>query len=537
MTDRELNLAICKEIERVAVKTWEQAKEKMQEGSYTANQVNDERDRFGNLDMEMATVEVGTFRCKFPICESFRLLHQFYRLCGTKDKERKHFIHMKKKQIMLDAEILIDNQHKVLEKMVETDKLCEIMMLPYLDVKRSMIVASDGKVLGAFRVGITVYSGKAEGVSLPLKMVAKPGIYHVTAYGDGSCLAVGNGVTYSCKMEGEQRFPDYIRVINAVTLSQERHYCVTDEGVKALEKFFKSLKSVPGNGGYIKGNNRYHHVRLYARNGEQTIHVQYKEEEYHNELACDIPMAVPCRSDLNIMLPAEYTMRLLPAWNGSLWYQDMTSSVMFDTNTEDTMIQQPCLDTNPPFAISCKRDGETMVQWEERYNQHAEASAEAPKHRSEETPKRRSDEKPKRRSKAPKLEVMPEVHLADEETEETKPDDARMDDVSTYSGGVTVKRSRCIVGSHFFPLLEVRGDDGTETLVAGTSLFRCISDKDGEIRPEYAELFRSIDAFVDDHLLIADPLDEEAICRQVNQFIDMLEDAAKELDKHNIKAN
>lgn len=638
MTDRELNLAICKEIEQVALKTWERVKEKMVEGSYTANQVNDEKEQFGNLDMEMATVEVGTFRCEFPICESFRLLHQFYKLCGTKDKDRVRFTYMKKKQVLLEAEILIDNQHKVLEKMVESDNMREIMMLPYLDVKRSMIVASDGKVLGAFQVGLTVYSGNAEGVSLPVKMAAKPGVYHVTAYGDGSCLAVGKGVSYSCKLDGNQRYPSYIGVINAVTLSQERHYCVTTDGVKTLEKFFKSLKSVPGNGAYYKGNHKCHNVRLYARNGEQTIHVQFKEEDYQNELSCDIPLAVPCRGDLHITLSAEHTMRLLPAWNGSFWYQDMTRSVMFDTDTEDTMLQAPCLDTHPLFDVSCERKGETMVEWEERYNQHAEA----PKRRSEETPKQDA-EAPKRGAEAPKqkqskstfnfmtfytidqlasgtYEVCGEKRelldrdirlmgrylmehpdlfrksqeymnkkfgqgeearkrfplgaeelwcalcnslsascvelgnirmLYDESSDdsaetpkqnaeaqrrsaETPKQDAetpKQDAVpepmeEEENQGIVIERTREVIGRRFYPMLVVTQGD-VQIRVAGNALYQAIADKDGTIAPHYMELFNSIDAFITDELLLDDPLDEQSICQEIEEFFNMLEEVER----------
>lgn len=638
MTDRELNLAICKEIEQVAVKTWEQVKEKMQEGSYTANQVNDEKERFGNLDMEMATVEVGTFRCEFPICESFRLLHQFYRLCGTKDKDRVRFTYMKKKQVLLDAEILIDKQHKVLEKMVESDGSREIMMFPYLDVKRSMIVASDGKVLGAFQVGITVYSGNAEGVSLPVKMVAKPGVYHVTAYGDGSCLAVGKGVSYSCKLDGNQRYPSYIGVINAVTLSQERHYCVTAEGVKTLEKFFKSLKSVPGNGAYYKGNHKCHNVRLYARNGEQTIHVQFKDEDSQNELTCDIPMSGPCRGDLHITLSAEHTMRLLPAWNGSFWYQDMTRIVMFDTDTEDTMLLAPCLDDHPQFAVSSERKGETMVKWEERYNQRAEA----PKRRSTEMPKQNA-EAPKRGAEAPKqkqskqtfnfmsfytidqlasgtYEVCGEKRelldrdirlmgrylmehpdlfrksqeyfnktfgqgevarkrfpLQDEElwgalnssllmnkveleeirklyaeapkqdaeapkrrstespkqnaeaqrrSAETPKQDAVPEPMEEENQGIVIERTREVIGRRFYPMLVVTQGD-VQIRVAGNALYQAIADKDGTIAPHYMELFNSIDAFITDELLLEDPLDEQAICQEIEEFFNMLEEVER----------
>ena len=364
MTDRELNLAICKEIEQVAVKTWERVKEKMEEGSYTANQVNDEQERFGNLDMEMATVEVGTFRCEFPICESFRLLHQFYRLCSVKDKERVRFTYMKKKEVLLDAEVTIEKQHKPLEKMVDNDNFREIMRMPYLDVKHKLIVSSDGHVLGAFRADIHVNKGDAEGASLPLKMVSKPGTYHVTAYADGSCQAVCGGVTYSGKLENVQRYPNYIGVLDDAMLIKERHYRLTKEGVSQLAKFIKSLSRIPGNGDYF-GSKRSHRLRYYARRDEQVVHVQFKDEDYQNELTCELPLAEPCQSDLHIMLMAELTMRFISSWNGSFWYQGPTRSVMFDTDTGDTIIQMPLMDEHPMFVTKDNAIG--TEKWSERY--------------------------------------------------------------------------------------------------------------------------------------------------------------------------
>lgn len=609
MTNRELNLAICKEIEQVAMKIWERVKEKMVEGTYTANQVSEEQGRFGNLDMEMATVEVGDFRCEFPVCESFRLLHQFYRLCSVKDKERKRFTYMKEKEVVLDAEVVIEKQHKVLEKMVDDDGLREIMMFTYLDVKRSLIVASDGKVLGAFHTSITVNSGNTEGVPLPMKMVTKPGTYHVTAYGDGSCLAVGEGVTYSCKIDYGQRYPNYISVLDSNNLSLERHYCVTADGVNTIGRFFKSLQRVPGNGFRYRGK-KAHNVRLYARNGEQVIHVQYKDDYFQNELACDIPLVKPCRSDLYIMLQAENMIQTMPAWNGSFWYQDMARSITMDSDTEDAMLMMPCEDNDPLFVTSSNRDGETMVKWDERYSGNAKSS----KHRNVEAPKRDAEAPKQKQSKSTfnfmkfytigqlasgtyevrgekqelldrdirlmgrylqdhpvmlrksqeyfkskfgqgeecrkyfplgceelcdtlqsalltcNMELDEIRELYDEPSDvnaespkqevtlETHDDDAQPE--------LAIDRKVEVIGCKFYPLLILKQGD-TEVRVAGNALCQAISGKDGTIDPRYMDLFNSIDAFITDKLLLGDPLDEQAICQEVEEFFDMLEEVER----------
>lgn len=609
MTNRELNLAICKEIEQVALKTWERVKEKMQEGTYTANQVSEEQGRFGNLDMEMANVEVGDFRCEFPICESFRLLHQFYRLCSVKDKERKHFTYMRDKEVLLDAEVVIEKQHKVLEKMVDDDGLRQILMFTYLDVERSAIVASNCKVLGAFHASIKVNSGNAEGVPIPMKMVTKPGAYHVTAYGDGSCLAVCEGVTYSCKLDSGQRYPNYIDVLDSHKLSMERHYCVTEDGVNIIGRFFKSLKSVPGNGERYKGK-KGHQVRFYARSGDQLVHLQYTHDDCEADITCDVPLTEPCRSDLHILLNAEQMTLTLPEWNGSFWYQDMTRSIMLDTNTEDTMIQMPCSDDYPLFDVSCEREGETMVKWDERYSGNAKASkrrnVEAPKRDSEAPKKKQSkstfnfmkfytigqlasgtyevrgekqelldrdirlmgrylqdhtvmlrksqeyfkskfgqgeecckyfplgceelcdalqsalltcnmeldeirelyDEPSDANAEAPKMVAMPETHEDDAQPE------------------LVVEKKVEVIGCKFYPLLILKQGD-TEVRVAGNALCQAISGKDGTIDPRYMDLFNSIDAFITDKLLIGTPLDEQAICQEVEEFFDMLEEVER----------
>lgn len=613
MSERELNLAICKEIEQVAVKTWERVKENMEEGSYTANQVNDEHERFGNLDMEMATVEVGTFRCEFPICESFRLLHQFYRLCSVKDKERVHFTYMQEKQVLLDAEVTIEKQHKPLEKMVDNDNFREIMRMPYLDVKRQLIVSSDGHVLGAFCADIHVNKGEAEGVSLPLKMVSKPGTYHVTAYADGSCQAVCGVVTYSSKLENVQRYPGYIGVLDDTKLIKERHYRLTKEGVSQLAKFIKSLSRIPGNGDYF-GGKRSHRLRYYARRDEQVVHVQFKDEDYQNELTCELPLAEPCQSDLHIMLMAELTMRFISSWNGSFWYQGPTRSVMFDTDTGDTIIQMPLMDEHPLFVTKDNASG--TEKWSERYETKAKRKSEPTRTKREkqepifnfmtfytidqlasgtyevrgekreqldrdirlmgrylmehpdlfrkcqeyfnkkfgqgeearkrfplqdeelwnalyssllmnnveleeirklyDEPSGASAEAPKQDAEAPKQEAeaqkQEEVQSAAEE-DEPQPE-------------LCIERTREVIGRKFYPLLIVSQGD-TQICVAGNALYRAIAGKDGTIAPQYMELFNSVDAFVTDQLLLDDPLDEQAICQEVEEFFNMVEEVER----------
>ena len=74
-------------------------------------------------------------------------------------------------------------------------------------------------------------------------------------------------------------------------------------------------------------------------------------------------------------------------------------------------------------------------------------------------------------------------------------------------------------------LVVTQGD--VQIRVAGNALYQAIADKDGTIAPHYMDLFNSIDAFITDELLLDDPLDEQAICQEIEEFFNMLEEVER----------
>lgn len=539
MTEREKNLAICHEMEQKALYAWgkicdmvDAKKINIKDGTYTPFEIDEMKPNYGNLDMEMATVEVGRFRCEFPICESFRLLHQFYVLSGVKKDDRKRFSCARKKEAKATAGLTVEARHKVLEKMVCNDNLRPNMQYIYIDLKERKLVATDGFILAAMPANITAENTDSDvkGIYLHPKSATLEGTCQAALYADGECRIGNDKQQLSVTIDEYIRFPNYHSVMDDCCLSEERHFAVTREGVNIMESYLKMVKSqAPYSGRKRKETS----VDMYFQAGEQVMHLRYKDADFDKELVCDVPLERSYQRNMQARVRTNHLLQFISVWNGHFWYANQSKYVVFDSDSRDTFIINPLVTDENFVAIDQEAyTKDRIIGWRDRFG-YLDAAESQPTEPEYGRPKDKPIAKKKPTKKPSNKPIKTEIKMkVNDQLEQQEPTD-----ITTYSGGVTVKRSRCIVGSHFFPLLEVRGEDGAETLVAGTSLFRCISDKDGEIQPEYAELFRNIDAFVDDHLLIADPLDEEAICRQVNQFIDMLEDAAKELDKHNIKVN
>lgn len=433
---------------------------------------------------------------------------------------------------MINVTVNIEKKHKVLAKFIEKVK-SELELRPSLgrvcvDAERGYLVASDGRVIAAMKADIKLNKKDDDlknVVTMDKSLCEKPGYVEVES---DDTLKVYSKRANKVDMhedlkDSSRKFPNWQTVFPS--LSEDYHLRITAEGRKRFADFMKEVKEIDRN---TEGGCKFHRLKFFYQSYDREILVTFDNvdvENGHREVR--LPLEEYRTESFHFSMAMELIMKMSTQWNGSFWFVRPDRCIVFDSDSQDTFAIMPLADENAP-VFKPNPHVKFDIPWDKRYGE-SEAVKPATK------PASQPEANVKQEAKAqPDAEVKSED---DVQAEYEQPEDEQPTDITTYSGGVTVKRSRCIVGSHFFPLLEVRGDDGAETLVAGTSLFRCISDKDGEIRPEYAELFRSIDAFVDDHLLIADPLDEEAICRQVNQFIDMMEDAAKDLDKHNIKAN
>lgn len=376
MTDNEKNLAICQQIEQIALSTWEKMKTKMEEGTYTAIEVAQENCRYGNLEMEMATVEVDNFRCEFPICESFRLLHTFYGECRTDRKKRVRFTYMQQKEEVASATVTIEKQHSIMAKMVADDALRPVMESIYLDMEHGLMAASDGHILAAMHVQFTAKEEeqKRNYMFLPAAAVKNKDTYTVTAYEDGTHHLDGTTQQLAHTTEPGWRYPDYMRVISEFKLSTKRHFAVTKEGVKQLTKFLKSLKRLQTNGSRYEG--AAHKVEFYFEAGESVMHVRYQYDEYNVERACnktmqqscDIPLEQSYDRPLLITLGAEYMLMFMSVWNGHFWYLDPSYRVIFDTDTRDTILLMPCYmeDSDIHIKIYNWKD-EPTTTWDNRY--------------------------------------------------------------------------------------------------------------------------------------------------------------------------
>lgn len=487
MTEKEKNLAICRKLEEVAVRVWEQVKATFEEGSYTASQV-DKEGTYGNLDMAMSKVQVGDFKCRFPDCHVFYLLHKFYAIAGVKSEDRKRFTYINEKEdVVLNAVARVEKRHQTLKNMVVDDDLRPTMKYLYLDAEKRYLVASDGHILGAMRIDMTMNIGKEDGNGflIGVDAIEKPDNIDVSSNKDGSCTYYGNIVE---GVVNETRgYPNWRIVIPSC--SDQLHMQLTADSRKNLMGYLRSIVKMQGN--CVTINKNKHRLSVYYRSYERVLHVVYRNEDcnIHNE--CSVELCGHMEASFQFGICAEYLLMLEKVWNGSMWFRDPTTAIVFDSDLEDTFMIMPMLMPGDEHYVETNLDGiKYNLRWEERYN-------------NKNNKKEMKKEEKEKKAETP-LRIVKQEEPAKQEA------------------SVQIERTTTMVGRRFFPLLIMR-DGVNEVVVSGNSLYGSISDENGNLIPMYQELLDRIDAFVDDELLTAETLDEGAICTAVNEFMDMVE--------------
>lgn len=87
-----------------------------------------------------------------------------------------------------------------------------------------------------------------------------------------------------------------------------------------------------------------------------------------------------------------------------------------------------------------------------------------------------------------------------------------------------IKKEYEFASNRSYPVVDIR--KGSRVIrVAGTRMFSAMCDNLGYLDSRYEELFGSIDAFVSDCLLDDVRLNEKEICKEVNDFFDMIKEA------------
>ena len=329
MDTKEMNIAIYRAIASKANELFRRVK--IDAGTYSAKELSENKKDKKYLYWEMKegyeeiTISVESFVCHFVASMVFAVLARFEKLVPA--KERVKFTRLEESETVCRISIQVSKEAATVAKFAaKGDELRETLRYVYFDVKRGVLVATNGKRLAVRPVSISNVEGELPEKGLYiLPKFLKAGRYEIACIrkaGELFNLATNSaGETSLCP--SEWKYPDYRSVI------PESGKSIRVLDVKTFSAFVKQA-----------AKNAECKLRIEAKVGSGRISIaaveRWDENNVFSKIEVELLQLAPCTAIFGFE-PAE----LLPAlsgWTGELLIHERCTCARIGSSIGQTVI-------------------------------------------------------------------------------------------------------------------------------------------------------------------------------------------------------
>ncbi|MCM1295411.1 MAG: hypothetical protein NC311_07690 [Muribaculaceae bacterium] len=338
MTQQEINTSIHAQLKAAALGLFEQFKDKVYPGNYTAKEIYDE---FNKLDlgdhMEGITLTAATFRLTILLNDVFRVL-QMWETSFIKKADHITFIREDEKQTTASCTIDFPNETRYIVDYAATDTIRPQMCGVLIDFRNSRMVASDTRILNVTPVAVSNVEGDIKNIIVDTKTMKelagqKCKLELLDSDAGNIRITTQEGRKFvTTAIEGT--FPAYERVIP--NINRDGLVEFSKDGIKTLTKFVKmSIKQAKDKRDGSGIARIIIEIPAYSSTGTAS----FFNHDTNTTQECKFNLVGSPRINVCFGVHAWHLGAVLKNWDGCLWFNSSFSTIVFDnTNTDCTLI-------------------------------------------------------------------------------------------------------------------------------------------------------------------------------------------------------
>lgn len=337
MTNQEINNSIHRQLTAAAQRLFEELKEKIFPGNYTAKELYYQ---FATVDFrrdhrEELTLSAGTFSVTILLCDVFRVLND-WETNFIKKADRAAFVREDEKTVLASCTIVFPKETKHIAEYAATDTIRPMMCGVLIDCTNNCMVASDCHILTEIPLEVSDIQGE------PIKQTIEPKVIKELAgqeckmelldtdKGNVRITTAGGKKYVTNAIKG--RYPDYRRVMPKV--NRDGLFELSKDGVKTLATFVKTI--IKQTKDRREGNAEIIiEIPAYSEVGT----ARYMDKDYDKCHECKFYIKGSPRINVCFGVHAWLLATVMKNWDGSAWFSDPCRAIVFDnTNTTCTLI-------------------------------------------------------------------------------------------------------------------------------------------------------------------------------------------------------